>query len=238
MPEDAHDVGLLALGVDRVAHGFAINGQAVVLFAMDGIPPLQGRVEVPGDEADEQGAHDVFAGHQAVPVHEPAAKSRAGLGAQTLGPVRHRLVAPHPTQGRPGGEREDRRQGMPAALGAAGIRDLGKEFWQKSHLVGCQHDGGSSMTIGGFKHGPSQQGPGIGVQGVNKDHLRGVGRGAIAVRGTTKAFGVPHVDPVRGFVEGPLEPGRIDKGFQQQQRMPKTRLPVSRQAPLAQGQGA
>ncbi len=86
MPEDAHDVGLLALGVDRVAHGFAINGQAVVLFAMDGLPALEGSVELRGIDADEQVAYDVFTRYQATTVRDTAAEPRLGLGAQTLGP--------------------------------------------------------------------------------------------------------------------------------------------------------
>lgn len=231
-------MGLLALVIDGVAHGFAIDGEAVVGFAMGRIPTLEGAVEVLGIDADEQVAYDVFARHQAATVVAAAAEPFARLGAQTLGPVRHGLVAPHPTQRGPGGEREDGREGMPASLGAAGIGDVGKERGQQSHMVGSQHDRGSSMTIRFFKDGPRQQGPGISVQGVHKDPLGGGGRSTIAVRGAPKAFGVPHIDPVRGFVEGSLEPSRIDKGFQQQQRMPKALLPVSRQAPLAQRQGA
>ena len=127
---------------------------------------------------------------------------------------------------------------MLVSLGAAGIGDVGKERGQKSHKVGSQYDRRSFMTIRFFKDGPRQQDPGISVQGEHKDHLGRVGRGTIAVRSAPKTFGVPHIDPVRGFLKGSLEPSRIGKGFQQQQWMPQVLLPIGRLASLAQGQGA
>jgi hypothetical protein len=40
MPDDAHNVRLAPLLVNRVAHGFTVNGEAVILFSKYGIPFL------------------------------------------------------------------------------------------------------------------------------------------------------------------------------------------------------
>jgi len=40
MPEDAHDVSLIALIVDGVTHGIAINGQRFILLSIDLVPAL------------------------------------------------------------------------------------------------------------------------------------------------------------------------------------------------------
>ena len=45
MPHGTHDVGLLAVLVDGVTQGFAINRQAVVVLAEGRIPLLQRTVE-------------------------------------------------------------------------------------------------------------------------------------------------------------------------------------------------
>jgi len=237
MPDDAHDVGLLPVGVDRVAHHLAVDGQAVVGFAMGRLPTLEGTVELFGSQANEPVAHHRCTRNQAAPVHEPAAEPFARLGPEAVGPGGHGLVAPHPAQGGPGGEGEHGRQRMPAALGAAGIGDGGTGRWEQSHLVGGQHHRRSSMTRGGFKNGARPQDAGLRRQRGHKDPLGRVGRGALAVRGAPKAFGVPHRDPVRGVGEGALEPGGIDNGCQQQHRMAKPLLPIGRQPPLAPRQG-
>ncbi len=52
VPDDAPDMGLLALGIDDAAHGFAIDGEAVVGFAMDRRPALERAVAVLGIDAD------------------------------------------------------------------------------------------------------------------------------------------------------------------------------------------
>ena len=233
MPDDAHDMSLPALGIDGIAHRFAIDGQTLVGFAMGGLPALERPVELVRRDADEQVANHIFTRDHAAAVDEPTAEPCACLGAQTLDPVRHGLVAPHPTQRGPGGEREHGREGMAAPLGAAGIGDGGKARGQQAHLVGSQHDRRSSITIWGFKNGPSQQGPGLGGQGIHKDHLGGVGCGAIAVLGAPKAFGVAHVEPVGRVVQRSPKPGGINKGFQQEQRMSKALLPIGRQPSLA-----
>ena len=160
MPDDAHAMGLPALGIDSVAHCFAIDGQTLVGFAMGCLPALERSVKLIRRDADEQIANHIFTRDHAAAVHEPTTESCTGLGAQTLDPVRHGLVAPHPTQCGSGSQRKHRWEGMPAPLGAAGIGDGGKARGQQSHLVGSQHDRRSSMAIRGFKNGPSQQGLG------------------------------------------------------------------------------
>lgn len=72
--DDTHDVGLMAVLVDGVAHRLAVDGQAVVFPAIGRVPPLQGAVELGRVDADENVADDVFAGHQILAAAAPRVK--------------------------------------------------------------------------------------------------------------------------------------------------------------------
>ena len=53
MAHDAHDMSLIALIVDGVAHGFTINGQTVVGLSIGVVPALQGLVQMHGLHTDQ-----------------------------------------------------------------------------------------------------------------------------------------------------------------------------------------
>jgi hypothetical protein len=64
MTDSAHNVNLMALLVNGIAHCLAINGQSLVLFAMDLIPMLQGAVQFHGINADKHISGSTgFCGH-------------------------------------------------------------------------------------------------------------------------------------------------------------------------------
>ena len=92
MADDAHDMGLIALLVDGVAHRFAVDGEALVLFAIEFVPALQGAVEFHWIDADEQIADDVFARHEPTTLFATAAETLSRLRSEALGPVRDGLV--------------------------------------------------------------------------------------------------------------------------------------------------
>ena len=84
MPHHAHDMGLPSFFVDRIAHGLAINGEALILLPIVGIPPGKRVVERNGIGADENVTKGAFAGNNPNPLVDPAAKAFTCLGPQIL----------------------------------------------------------------------------------------------------------------------------------------------------------
>lgn len=77
MPHDAHHVGLLALCVDGVTHGFAVDGKTLIALPEGGIPALQRVVQGFRIHTNEHIANDRFARHEVVAVViAPATKAR------------------------------------------------------------------------------------------------------------------------------------------------------------------
>jgi hypothetical protein len=68
-----HDVGLMSLFVEGVAHGFTVDGEAFIGLAIGCIPTLQGAIESLGVDADEAIPEDGFARHLISAVDPPAA---------------------------------------------------------------------------------------------------------------------------------------------------------------------
>ena len=128
MTDDAHDVGLVPLLIDGVAHGLAVNGETFVLLTIEFIPALQGAVEVHRIDADKDIADDVLARDDAATVFVAAAEALPGLGAKALGPVRDSPVSTHPTEDCPGCDGQNRGKWMTSTLSAAGIGDIRKKL--------------------------------------------------------------------------------------------------------------
>ena len=61
MTYGTHDVGLMTLVVNGIAHRLAVDGKTFILFAMGFIPAPQGAVKLRRIDADEQVADDIFA---------------------------------------------------------------------------------------------------------------------------------------------------------------------------------
>ena len=127
MTDDAHDMGLMALLINGIAHCLAVDCETFVLFPVGLVPALQGEIEVEGSYTDKDIADNVLAWNHIAAVFATAAEPLTRLGAEAIGPVRDGLVSAHPTQdcsccnGQHGGK------SMASPLGAAGIGDIGKE---------------------------------------------------------------------------------------------------------------
>lgn len=136
MPDNAHDVDLIALFVDGVAHGFAVNGQAFVLLAIVLVPALQCAIEVIGIDADKNIADNIEARNMVTFVAIPTAEAASGLLAEIVGPFPNGFVAAHSAENGGGGDGEDRGQAMAPSLGATRIRNVFKKARQGLHVFG------------------------------------------------------------------------------------------------------
>ena len=103
MTDGTHDVSLITLIVDSVAHGFSINGQRVILLRIALVPALQCTVEMCGVHADQDIADDGQARDDVALVLAATPEALASLLAQAVGPIRDGQVATHATQDRAGG---------------------------------------------------------------------------------------------------------------------------------------
>jgi len=120
--DDAHDVGLMALVVDGVAHGLAVDGQAFILLGVDRVPALQSPVELGRVDPDEKIADGELAGHQVLAAAASAAKALARLGREIVGPFGDRpcsvpgacFVSAHAAQDGAGSDGQNRRQRVAA----------------------------------------------------------------------------------------------------------------------------
>ena len=127
MTDDTHDMGLMPLRIDGVAHGFTVYGETFILLPIDVIPPLQGAVKIYGIDADEDISKDGEARNQVATLFAAAIEALSGFLAKAVGPIRDGPVPPHPTQDCPGSDGQHRTQGMTSSLATAGIADLAKE---------------------------------------------------------------------------------------------------------------
>lgn len=87
MAHDTHDVGLTALGINGIAHGLAVDGEAFVGLTIDFIPALQCLVEVERVDADQDIAEDGLTRYEVGTLSASAAETLSCLGAETLCPV-------------------------------------------------------------------------------------------------------------------------------------------------------
>jgi len=120
MADNAHDVGLMTLIVDGVAHGFAIDGHALVAAGVDVVPSLQSAVELCRLDADQYIADDRQARHAVMAVSPAASEAPARFLSEALGPIGDGLVSSHAAQGCRGSNGQDRIEAMSAALGPLG----------------------------------------------------------------------------------------------------------------------
>lgn len=134
MPDNAHDVDLITLFIDGVAHGFAVNGQAFVLLAIVLVPALQSAVEVIGIDADKNVADDIEARDVVALVTIPTPEAASGLLAEIVGPFPNGFVAAHSAKNGGGGDGKDRWQAMTPSLRTARIGNIFKKVRQGLHV--------------------------------------------------------------------------------------------------------
>lgn len=97
MTYHAHDVGLITVVINGIAHCFAINGQAFILLTIDLVPALKGLVQMQGIHANKQIADNIQARDAITTIAVTAAKSLPCLLAEAFSPIEDGLIAPHPT---------------------------------------------------------------------------------------------------------------------------------------------
>ena len=153
MADDTHDVGLPSLFVDGVAHGIAVDREALVSLSVIGITALERTVECVGINPNEQIANDAFAGNETLPVLDPTAEALACLGAQILGPPGNGLVAVHAAQGGTGGDGQDDGQRVTPALRSAWVWNVLEVGWQGGHVFDSEHDFGRLLAVIDVKNG-------------------------------------------------------------------------------------
>ena len=64
MPDDAHNVSLLSLLVNRVTQGFTINGEALVFLPKHRIPMLERGIELNRINPDQNVTDNRFTGYE------------------------------------------------------------------------------------------------------------------------------------------------------------------------------
>ncbi len=64
MSDDAHNVSLLSLLVNRVTHGFTVNGEALILLPKHRIPFLEGGIELNRVDTNQNVTDDRFTGDE------------------------------------------------------------------------------------------------------------------------------------------------------------------------------
>lgn len=106
--DNAQDVDLIAVFIDGVFHGLAVNGQAFVLLTMELVPALQGAIKVFGIDADENIADDREARRLVAFVAIPAFESTSGLLAEVVCPFPNGLVSAHTAENGGGDDGKDR----------------------------------------------------------------------------------------------------------------------------------
>ena len=103
MTDCAHDVSLIALIVDGVAHGFPVNGQRFVVLSIGLVPALQGTVKKHRVDADQYVTDEGQTRYDVALVFVPAAETLSGPLSKAFSPIRDGQVAAHTTQGCAGG---------------------------------------------------------------------------------------------------------------------------------------
>lgn len=95
MADHAHDVCGMALTVDGVTHGFAIDGERGIVLGIGFVPALEGLVEQGRVDADEDLTDGGDTGDDIVAFDIGATEAFSGLLAQGSGPIEEGLVAAH-----------------------------------------------------------------------------------------------------------------------------------------------
>lgn len=78
----AHDKGLPALLIDGVAHGLAVDSQAVILRRISVIPALKSEIQVLRSNANQEISNDGNAGNHQAALLPPATETLACLGSK------------------------------------------------------------------------------------------------------------------------------------------------------------
>ena len=95
--DHTQDMGLMALLIDGIAHGFTIDSQGVVFLGIGFVPPLQGTIQLRGVDPKEDLTDTGFTGDEVAALGIATTESLSGMLAKTFGPIGDRAVSPHAT---------------------------------------------------------------------------------------------------------------------------------------------
>ena len=87
MTNCAHDMGLIALIVNGVTHGFSINGQRFVVLTIGLVPALECTVEMHGVDADQYITDGGQTRYDVALVLVSAAEPLSGPLSKAFGPI-------------------------------------------------------------------------------------------------------------------------------------------------------
>ena len=87
MPDDTHDMRLLAFVVDGVAQRLAVDGERLVVPAVLLAPALQRAVELFGVDADQEGPDGGLARGLADPIAPPHPEPFEGFVPERIDPI-------------------------------------------------------------------------------------------------------------------------------------------------------
>ena len=86
MTDGAHDVGLMTLLIEGIAHGLAVDGETFILCAIHFVPAPKSAVQMCRIDTDQHIAQDKLAWHVVVALFPTATEALPRLGAQAVGP--------------------------------------------------------------------------------------------------------------------------------------------------------
>lgn len=95
MADSTHDVRLIALIIDGVAHSLAVNGKTIIVLTVAFIPVLQSTVQLHGIDTDKNIANSGLAGHDVAAIFKAATETLPSFLAEAFGPIRDSFIATH-----------------------------------------------------------------------------------------------------------------------------------------------
>ena len=87
MANHAHDVGLMPLFIQGIAHGLAVYGQTLIVLTVGVVPLLKGAVQMHRVNADEDIAKDGEARNQVATLFAAAIEALSGFLTKAVGPI-------------------------------------------------------------------------------------------------------------------------------------------------------
>jgi len=97
MAHSTHDMGLIPLIIDRIAHGLAVNGQGVVVCCVSVVPVLESSINCCRINSDQDIANDILTGDKVATIFKTATKTLACFLAEASRPIRHGTISSHAT---------------------------------------------------------------------------------------------------------------------------------------------
>lgn len=151
MADGTHDVHLMPVFPQRISHGLAVNGEALVLLGIGFVPGPKGAIQFCGIDPHEAVADDGSPGSDKLSLGITAAKTLEASLAEAIDPLLDRLVTAHAGKNSTRRQGEDGGQFMSTPRRSARVWDTLEEVGQGAHLIGKNHHLGYSGFVGEIK---------------------------------------------------------------------------------------